>query len=79
MPERDTPLILSLEELRAITGRSRYRAQARALARMGISYRMRPDGLPLVSRAHFEEIMGTESRTHPSDATEPDWNALNAA
>lgn len=81
MNENPVPiaLILSHEELCALTGLRRYRAQARALARMGIVFRVRPDGFPLVSRAHFEEIMGTELRARPSDITEPDWNALRVA
>lgn len=71
-------LVLNHEEIRALTGRRRYRAQARALARMGISYRLRPDGFPIVSRAHFEEIMGTTSPA-VEKATQPDWSALDAA
>ncbi|HJX17773.1 MAG TPA: DUF4224 domain-containing protein [Acidiferrobacterales bacterium] len=63
-------LILSHAELCAVTGRSRYRAQAKALTRLGISHRVQPDGFPLVSRAHFEEIMSAESRTRPSAITD---------
>lgn len=72
----ESSVVLTGVELRQITGLSRYRAQARALARMGISYRLRPDGFPLVSRVHFEEIMGTEhsrARAEPK----PNWSALD--
>lgn len=72
-------LILSHQELCAVTGRSRYRAQSRALARMGISHRLRPDGFPIVSRAHFEAIMGSDTALHPPSATQPNWAALDAA
>lgn len=72
-------LILSHAELCAVTGRSRYRAQSKALTRLGFSHRVRPDGFPLVSRAHFEEIMGAESHTPPSATTEPDWSTLDVA
>jgi hypothetical protein len=72
-------LILSHDELCMLTGRRRYSAQAKALARMGISHRLRPDGFPVVSRAHFEEIMGAESTSRPHTASEPDWSALDAA
>lgn len=72
-------LILSHKELCVLTGLRRYRAQARALARMDITFRLRPDGFPIVSRAHFEAIMGTESNIPPSAATEPDWSALRVA
>jgi len=71
-------LVLTHEEIRTLTGRSRYRAQARALARIGISYRLRPDGFPLVSRAHFEQSMGAASPT-VERPTQPDWSALDAA
>jgi hypothetical protein len=70
-------LILSPTEVAGITGCSRYRAQSRALARMGISYRLRPDGFPVVSRTHFEEIMGVPA-SRRSTATEPDWSAMDA-
>lgn len=71
-------LILSHEELSALTGRRRYRAQARALARMGITHRLRPDGFPIVSRAHFEQSMGLSPP--PSErAVEPNWSAFDAA
>jgi hypothetical protein len=74
-----TTLILSHQELCAVTGRSRYRAQSRALARMGISHRLRPDGFPIVSRTHFEAIMGSDTALPSPLATEPNWGALDAA
>jgi len=72
-------LVLSHVELQAITGRNRYRAQARILARLGITYRLRPDGFPLVSRAHFEAIMGPDTPSPDRKAEEPNWSALDAA
>lgn len=72
-------LILDPEEIRALTGRRRYRAQARALARMGISYRLRPDGFPIVSRTHFEAIMSADTSTSSQRTTQPDWSAMDAA
>lgn len=72
-------LILSHTELCAVTGFSRYRAQARALARMGISYRLRPDGFPIVSRAYFEQSMGSDAPVTSQHITEPDWSAMDAA
>jgi hypothetical protein len=79
MSDPSRSLILSHDELCMLTGRRRYSAQARALARMGISHRLRPDGFAVVSRAHFEEIMGAESTSQPSAVSEPDWSALDAA
>jgi Domain of unknown function (DUF4224) len=63
-------LILGHAELCAATGRSCYRAKAKALTRLGISHRVRQDGFSLVTRALFEEIMGAESRTRPSAITD---------
>ncbi len=86
-PRPDTPalgavyvseLILSQDEIGVLTGRHRYRAQARALARMGISYKLRPDGFPIVSRVHFEQVMGA-SMPRAERATEPNWSVLDDA
>jgi hypothetical protein len=66
-------LILSEREIEQITGRRRRRAQARALAMMGISYRLRPDGFPIVARSHWEQVMGTEER---KQQPEPDWSSM---
>lgn len=74
-----TSLVLSHEELRVVTGRKRHTAQARALAEMGISFRVRPDGFPLVSRAHFHQALGTEMSTRKQRTTEPNWGAIDAA
>lgn len=52
------PIYLTDEELREITGRVKYSAQLRALRAMGFTVRVRPDGSPLVSRAHWEQVMG---------------------
>jgi Domain of unknown function (DUF4224) len=47
-------LILSKEELVILTGKERSKAQGRALAHMGIPYRTRPDGSPVVVRVQLE-------------------------
>ncbi len=67
------PIYLTDEEIEEITGKRRYRAQARALARMGIECRVRPDGRPIVSRAAFERAMGG---TNTSTQAEPDFSVL---
>jgi len=48
--------LLTKEELAELTGRERPSAQARALVRMGIPHRTRPDGSPVVLRVHLEVI-----------------------
>lgn len=45
-------LALTPDELVEVTGRTRHKAQAEALTAMGIPYRLRPDGSPLVLRVH---------------------------
>lgn len=47
-------MILTRAEVVELTGRVRYRAQARALDFLRIPYRLRLDGSPLVVRAHVE-------------------------
>ena len=71
-------MILAADELEEITGRQRFTAQAKALARIGISYKLRPDGFPIVSRAHFEQVMGAASENRDA-VIEPDWSILDAA
>ena len=68
---------LTPEELTAVTGRVRWSAQLRWLRANGFTVLQRADGMPLVSRAHFEAVMGV------SDAQEsnrvgigPDYDAL---
>lgn len=55
-------IILTQDEIRNITGLKRYTAQARQLARMGIECKQNAIGELIVSRAHFEQVMGVNSR-----------------
>lgn len=55
--------ILSQTEIKEITGRCRYTAQAKQLARMGIEHRLNAAGEPIVSRRHFEQVMGSQMGT----------------
>jgi hypothetical protein len=47
-------MFLSKDQLYELTGKRRPKAQARALDAMGIPYRRRPDGSPVVLRTHVE-------------------------
>ncbi len=67
------PICLTDKEIEEITGKHRYRAQVRALGRMGLQCRVRPDGRPIVSRAAFEQVMGTNTELQ----VEPDFEALH--
>ena len=53
-----TSITLSQDEIQQITGRCRYTAQSRQLAKMGIEHRLNAAGEPIVSRQHFERVMG---------------------
>ncbi len=69
------PIYLTPQEVEEITGKHRYRAQVRALARMGIQCRIRPDGRPIVSRIAFEKMMSPTAS--PLQEVEPDFGALD--
>ena len=55
-----TTLTLTQQEIALITGRKRFTAQCRQLAKMGIEHRLSATGEPIVSRAHFEQVMGVQ-------------------
>ncbi len=67
--------LMSPEEIRQITGKHRYRAQAMVLARMGIPCVMRPDGCPIVSRLAFERAIGNDA-VHQIEI-KPNFGALD--
>lgn len=68
---------LTPEELRAVTGRARWSAQIRWLRANGFTVLQRADGMPLVSRAHFELVMGgVDGDGAARREVEPDYDAL---
>jgi len=71
-------IYLTPAEIQAISGgRVRFRAQARALDRLSIPYKRRPDGSLLVSRLAYEQALcGTQA---PVVAVEPDFDAMRDA
>ncbi len=69
------PIYLTPQEVKDITGKHRYRAQVRALGRMGIQCRVRPDGRPIVSRMAFEKIM--DGAVSTPEQVEPDFGTLH--
>jgi len=63
-------ITLSPDELTEITGKTRKSSQIDALRQLGIPFKIRPDGTPLVLRAAMEAALGyaqTNSRP-PSPA-----------
>lgn len=71
---------LTTEEIERITGRSRYKAQAKALDGMGIPYTTRPDGSLVVSRLAYERALGgvSEKEARRLADEEPNFEALMA-
>ncbi|NGP52125.1 DUF4224 domain-containing protein [Thioalkalivibrio sp. XN8] len=70
------PIYLTDRELEAITGRRRSSAQIRWLRSNGFLCIRRGDGRPLVSRSHFEAVMGGILPAPCLDYPEPDFEAL---
>ena len=66
---------LTREEVRELTGRQKYAAQARALRAMGIEFRHRADGTLAVLRGHIENAMGATSRKERATEWQPNWSA----
>lgn len=66
-------MFLTPEELVELTHRQRPAAQIRALRAMGIEHRVRPDGKPVVLRAHVEALLGAAKP--PKRRGDPDWSA----
>lgn len=54
-------MILTQPELKDLTGRVRWTAQARVLRDMGFEVRIRPDGYPVVDREHYNAVMCSNS------------------
>jgi hypothetical protein len=59
-------LCLSHEELREITGKTRYTTQAKALEKMGIRYTRRPNGSPMVLRENLTHAPEEKRQTPPT-------------
>lgn len=69
-------IFLSQEEIQQITGFKRSFAQVRWLQENGFEVKIRADGSPLVSRSHFELIMGGIIPADNGRACEPDFSAI---
>jgi hypothetical protein len=73
-------MFLDPDEVRALTGRRRPKAQVRALAGMGIDSRINAKSDVVVLRAHVEHILGMKAVARPKTREcTPNWEALNNA
>ena len=70
------PIYLTIEELKEITGRVKASAQFRWLRSQGFTVLLRADGRPLVSRNHFEAMMGGQHYQTKAEVYEPDFSSL---
>jgi len=69
-----TGICLTIVELREITGRIKHSAQVRWLRRHGFNFKLRADGMPIVSRSHFEAVMGGHGSTTKAPDPQPDFS-----
>ena len=67
-------ICLTSEELRKITGKVKPSAQIRYLRKLGITFIIRADGKPVVSRNHFEAVMDWYSHSKKVPEAEPDFS-----
>lgn len=73
-----TSIVLTKDEVEALTGRHRKDAQIKALRFMGIEHRVRPDGSVAVLKAHIELVFGGATTSpRKTRSTEPNWAALD--
>jgi len=70
------PIYLTIEELKEITGRVKAAAQIRWFRSQGFTVLLRADGRPLVSRNHFEAMMGGQHYQSKELVYEPDFSTL---
>lgn len=69
-------IYLTADELKGISGYCKPTAQLRWLRRNGFTALLRADGIPLVSRAHFEAKMGGYLPGTKPQNFEPNYGAL---
>jgi hypothetical protein len=64
---------LSADEVAELTARQKWKAQCRALAGMGIPFRVNAVGRPLVERV---SVLTADRRAKAAKPTEPDWSKV---
>lgn len=69
-------LYLTMDEIRGVTGRVKFGAQIRWFRHNGFTVLQRADGIPLISRAHFEARMGGLGPRARSHEFQPNLGAL---
>ena len=71
-------MILNQSEIFQLTGKKRSNAQAAVLNYLGIEHKVRLDGSIVVSKAHVEQMLGSNTQNRLNKAQEPNWKMVNA-
>lgn len=71
------PLFLTASELEGITGKKRRSKQATWLMENGFNFKARANGTLVVSRRHFEYVMGGILDRTFIGFPEPDFDSIN--
>jgi hypothetical protein len=69
-------MILTDEQLVALTKKKHRDAQVRVLVALGVTHKVRPDGSILVSEVHVERLLGGVANAKVRAPAEPNWAAL---
>ena len=69
-------IYLTAEELQSITARKRIKLQIEWLLENGFTVKRRADGSPLVSRAHFLQVMGNVNTKRQQRGETPNFSSL---
>lgn len=69
-------MILTEDQLVALTRKVRRPAQAAELDRLGITYLRRRDGSLVVSTAHVESLLGVAPGAKVKSSEQPNWAAI---
>jgi hypothetical protein len=68
-------MFLNPEEIKQLTGKTRYPAQVRELKRQHIIFGVRGDGSPVVLEEHIKNTFDEKTKTANKEG-EPNWDAI---
>lgn len=68
-----TPNLTDAEIDDICAGLSQSAAKARFLMNLGLNVARKPNGAPLVNRAHYDRVMGISDKSSRSNEAEPQW------
>ncbi len=65
-------ICLTKDEIKELTLKVHYAAQARTLSEMGVRYALRPDGSPVVLHSTLKDL----AANHKRKSNQPDFSSL---